>query len=319
MPVPNIAQPGRLTTSRAIIGAFYLQLQQDAGASWLERVSSLFQSDQESETYAWLGLSPALREWIGGRQAKGLREQGLVIRNKKFESTLEIPVDWMRRDKTGQIRIRIAEQAERANGHWAKLLAALIDNGGVGLCYDGQYFYDTDHSEGDSGVQSNLLSHDIVTTTAPTTVEMSTSILNATQALMAIKDDQGEPMNENARRFLVMVPLAFMAPAAAALGSTIIADTVSRTNTLLTLGSLGGFQYDLAVVPRLSWTTKWALFRADGAARALIRQEELPIQMTAQAEGSQVEFEHDAHRYGIKASRAVGYGYWQHAAQVQFT
>jgi hypothetical protein len=316
--MPTIPSPVRLTTSRAVIGQFYLALENDTGASWVGDVSPApFSSDQESETYAWLGQTPKLREWIGGRQAQGLMEQGFTIRNKKYESTLELPVDWMRRDKTGQILMRINEQAEAANDHWAELLSTLIEAGEASACYDGQYFFDTDHAEEDSGSQSNDLTYDVSTTTAPTTVEMSGAILAATQGLLGLKDGKGRYLNANARAFTVMVPLSFMGAAAAALGSTVIADTVSRTNTLITLGALGGFQYRLAINPRLSWTTKFALFRTGG--KALVRQEELAVQMAAQAEGSPAEFERDVHQYGIKTNRNVGYGYWQHAALTTLT
>jgi phage major head subunit gpT-like protein len=280
----------------------------------------LFQSDQESETYPWLGMAPAMREWIGGRQAKGFRENQVVIANKKYESTMEVPVDWLRRDKTGQIRVRIAEQTERANAHWAKLLNQLIIDGEAGVCYDGQFFFDTDHSEGDSGTQDNDIAVNITTTTAPTTGEMETAILTAIQQIIGFKDDQGEPMNENAQRFLVMVPVPFMSAAAAALGSSIIVDaSTSRSNTILTLSSMAGFQVSLAVAPRLTWTTKFAVFRADGQLGAFIRQEEEDITVDAIAEGSEEEFKNDRHLYGIKAIRNVGYGYWQKSCLVTFT
>lgn len=303
--------------SRAIIGRFYQALEQDAGVGWVDQISMLFQSDQASETYPWLGQSPTMREWIGGRNAKGLRENGITIANKKYEATLEIPVDWMRRDKTGQIQVRIDEMAQRTNAHWAKLLTVLIEAGESTNCYDGQYFFDTDHSEGDSGSQSNDISVDITTTTAPTAAEMETAILTATQKIMGFKDDQGEPMNEAARRFVVMVPPPFMAATAAALNNPII--TTGPTSFTNTLVNLGGFSYQLAINPRLSWTTKFALFRADGGASAIIRQEEEALQISALAEGSEEEFKHDRHLYGIKSMRNVGYGYWQKACLVTFT
>jgi phage major head subunit gpT-like protein len=306
--------------SRAIIGEFYMRLEQDLGASWVPQVSMKFTSDQESEDYKWLGMAPAMREWIGGRQAKGLRDSGITIANKKYESTMEIPVDWLRRDKTGQILVRIAEQTERANSHWAKLLNQLIIDGEATVCYDGQFFFDTDHSEGDSGAQDNDIAVDITTTTAPTTGEMETAILKAIQQIIGFKDDQGEPMNESAQKFLIMVPVPFMSAAAAALGSSIIIDaSTSRSNTILTLSSLAGFQVALAVAPRLTWTTKFAVFRADGQLSAFIRQEEEDVTVDAIAEGSEEEFKNDRHLYGIKAIRNVGYGYWQKACLVTFT
>lgn len=306
--------------SRAIIGRFYQALEQDAGMGWVDPVSMLFTSDQASETYAWLGQSPAMREWIGGREAKGFRENGITIANKKYEATLEIPLDWMRRDKTGQIQVRIDEMAQRANAHWAKLLTALIEAGEaatLGTCYDGQYFFDTDHSEGDSGTQSNDISVDITTTTAPTAAEMETAILTATQKIMGYKDDQGEPMNEAARSFVVMVPTPFMSATAAALNNPII--TTGSTSFTNTLVNLGGFNYQIAINPRLTWTTKFALFRADGGVSPFIRQEEESLQISALAEGSEEEFKNDRHLYGIKSMRNVGFGYWQKACLVTFT
>ena len=306
-------------SSRAIIGEFYATLEQDLGLSWIDSVSNLFDSNQESETYKWLGMAPGMREWIGGRQAKGFRNDGVTIVNKNFEATLEVLVDEIRRDKTGQVMVRVRELAERTNSHWASLLSALLIAGESAACYDGQFFFDTDHVEDDSGSQSNDISSDVTTTTAPTAGEFETAILKSIEQILGFKDNQGEPMNENARLFEIMVPVPFMASAAGAIGSQIIVDSsTSRSNRILTLGSLGGFQVALRVNPRLTWTTKFATFRADGQTKALIRQEEEGVTMSAIAEGSELEFKERKHHYGVKAIRNVGYGYWQRACLTTF-
>jgi len=310
----------QVLSSRAIIGEFYNTLEQDLGQSWIDGVSNYFTSNQESETYKWLGMTPAMREWIGGRQAKGFRNDGITIVNKDFEATLEVLVSEMRRDKSGQVMVRVRELAERTNAHWASLLSALLIAGESTVCYDGQFFFDTDHLEDDSGAQSNDLTSDITTTTAPTSGEMETAILKAIEAIMGFKDNQGEPMNENARAFEVMVPVPFMAAAAGAVGAQVIVDaSTSRSNRIITLGALGGFQVGVKVNPRLTWTTKFACFRTDGQTKALIRQEEEPVTMAAIAEGSEMEFTHKKHQYGVKAIRNVGYGFWQRAALTTFT
>lgn len=303
-------------SSRSIIGDFYHALEQNLGAGWIPGVSMYFESDQESESYKWLGQAPAMREWIGGRHAKGLRDNGVDIKNKKFEATLEIPVDWLRRDKTGQIMVRINEMARRANSHWASLLSTLIINGESSVCYDGQYFFDTDHSEGDSGSQSNDITYDVTTPATPTEDEMQSAILTGVQQIFSFKDDQGEPMNEDANRFLVMIPVSFMKAAGSALGATVINQS---SNLIQAVGSLGGFTFDLAVNPRLSWTDRFSLFRTDGDVSAFIRQEEEDISVAAIAEGSELEFNDDVHHYGIKAIRNVGFGYWQKACLITLT
>jgi phage major head subunit gpT-like protein len=311
-----------LITSRAIIGMFYKRLEQDLGQSWAGRISMPMNSDQEAETYAWLGQAPQMREWVGGRHAKGLRENGLTITNKKFEATLEIPKEWLERDKTGQIRVRINEMATRANSHWAKLLSQLIVNAESAVCYDGQYFFDTDHSEGDSGAQSNDISVDISalpvaahgSTTAPSPGELQQCILQGAQKILGFLDDQGEPMNENARQFLVMVPLSLWIPALTAVGVPMLDN--GNANVLMS-ASMDGFSFTIASNARLSaWTDKLAVFRTDSDVSAFIRQEEKPISMKAKAEGSEHEFDTDTHQYGIDARRNVGYGYWQNACLV---
>lgn len=304
-------------SSRAIIGEFYNTLEQDMGASYIPGITNLFQSNQESETYKWLGMAPAMREWIGGRQAKGFRENGLTITNKTFEATLEVLLDEMRRDKTGQVMVRVRELAQRTNAHWAKLVTTLLIAGETAVCYDGQYFFDTDHAEGDSGSQSNDITYAAATGTTPTTAEFEGAILKSVEQIIGLKDDQGEPMNENASSFLIMVPVVHMATAAAALKNPVIVDgSGARTNTIT---NIGGFNFELAVNPRLTWTDKFATFRTDAETKAIIRQEEEGVTVSAIAEGSELEFRENKHHYGVKAIRNVGYGYWQRACLTTFT
>ena len=287
--------------SRAIIGRFFNRLEAYVGTTWLDLVSMYFSSDQESETYNWLGMVPAMREWIGGRQAKGFRENGVTIRNKKFEATLEILVDWIRRDKTGQIDIRIDELVVRCVEHWTKLLSTFIANGTgatSGLCYDGQYFFDTDHSEGDSGTQLNLLAAgqvgalDVAAATTPTASEAVKAILGVVAYMLTYKDDQGEPINANAKNFLVMTSpnlWPYLAPA-------VVAEQITSGETnVIKMLEKDGFRISLACNPRLTYTTQFVTFRTDAPAKPLIRQEEEPLKVSALAEGSDEEFKNDRH------------------------
>lgn len=306
-------------SSRAIIGRFYQRLEVAQAASWVNQVGMYFSSDQESETYKWLGMAPAMREWIGGREAKGFRENGITIANRKFEATLEVPVDWMRRDKTGQIAVRINEMAGRTVNHWQSLLSGLIAAGESSVCYDGQYFFDTDHSEGDSGSQSNDITVDISavpaslhgTATLPSPEEIRAMVFKAIETILGFKDDVGEPLNEMARNFAVQVPTAWFTVAAAALSNPVLG---GDTNTI---ASLDGYSFSLSVNPRLTWTDKLAVFRTDGDVKPFIMQEEEGVTVSAVAEGSELEFDQDMHHYGVKAWRNVGYGFWQHACLVQ--
>lgn len=309
-------------SSRAIIGRYFMRLEQAPGLQWIGAISNLFQSDQEQETYRWLGQAPAMREWIGGRQAKGLSANGITIENKHFEATLEIPVRDMRRDKTTQIMARVDDLADRTNAHWAKLLSPLINNGEALLAYDGQYFFDTDHAEGSSGTQSNLLSVTVTdlptevagTATNPSVEQVNQAILKAISQMYGFKDDQGEPINENAREFFVMVPIPLWHVAQ---GATLPQGVTSINSTMLRV--MDNLNMTVVPNPRLTWTSDFAVFRTDAAIKPLIRQEETAVSLKAIAEGSELEFEHDVHRYGVDAWRNVGNGMWQYACKVKLT
>jgi phage major head subunit gpT-like protein len=302
-----------LISSRAVRGMYYQALEQSTSLGWLDAISNYFNSDQDVEKYAMLGMTPQMREWIGGRQSKGLRDASFEIRNKHFEATLEILLTDLRRDKTGQVRARINEFVARSDSHFATLLSTLLTNGESALCYDGQYFFDTDHSEGESGSQSNSITTDISAlpaavhgaATAPSPEEMQQAILKSIVTMFGFVDDQGEPINENASQFLVMVPVGLSLATQAAL-------TTVRQAGVSTF-DVENFTIRAAVNPRLTWTDKFATFRTDGSIKPLIRQEETKPVLQMKDENSEYAFDNKAIQLGIDSWRNVGYGRWQGA------
>ncbi len=313
--------------SRAIIGTFYNRLEVLTGASWVNALSMYFASNQASEDYKWLGMSPRMREWVGGRHAKGLRENGLTIINKKYEATLELDVDEMRRDKTGQIMIRLDEMAMGTVEHWATLLSLFIDAGEgttYGNAYDAVPFFSASHSNGDSGTWKNLLTSsevpalNVSTASAPTPTEFAKAIFAVIAYLMKnVKDDQGQMFNKTARNWAVMV------------GSPDIYVPLEQATTNRVVIDTGGAAYDNPMPqskfkvsaefnPELTSFNGFYITRTDSIVKPFIRQEEVGVKMSAVAEGSELEFENDVHHYGIKALRNVGYGYPELMAKCTF-
>jgi len=311
---------GKGLTSTGIIGELYLRLSDPAPDSWAAKIAMKVDSNQEIETYPWIGMAPMMREWVGGREPKGFLDNQITVQNKKYEATLEVLCDWIRRDKTGQVMIRIADMTRRANGHWASLLSTLILAGAATDCYDGQYYFDTNHSEGSSGTNDNDISIDISaiaarvhgSTTMPSPEEMQSCIMQAIVQIMKVKDDQGQPFNEDASEFLVLVPPGLYFPALTA---------VALPATTLSSHSLDmkNVSIDVQMDARSTWTDSFAVFRTDSETKPLIMQDEVPLQVSAVAEGSELEFKEDKHWYGVWASRNVAYGFWQMACYVTMT
>lgn len=302
-------------SSRAVRGFFYEALEAKVDAGWIALICNMFTSDQESETYKWLTQSPVMREWIGGRNAKGFQSNGITIENKEFEASIEIFLKDLRRDKTGQLRMRMADLVKRSYTHWKSLVSTLILNGTSGLAYDGQAFFSASHSEGNSGTYKNLLTSseygvlNVTTPTAPTAAEMAAALMAVVTHFYTFKDDQGEPRNEEALKFLCMVPVPLFGATQAAVTSNILQGASGSFDN-----PLKGTNFSIEVVPnaRLTWTDAFCVFRADAQAKPFICQQETEVDLKMKAEGSDFEFDNNAWQVGIDATRNVGFGMpWQ--------
>ncbi len=126
------------------------------GQTYWERIATLVPSSTKEEKYGWMGQFPRLREWLGDRVIKGIALHDYAIRNRKFESTIGVPRDDIEDDSYGVFAPLFREMGHAANNHPDELVFDLLPKGFSELCYDGQYFFDTDHPVGneETGITS---------------------------------------------------------------------------------------------------------------------------------------------------------------------
>jgi phage major head subunit gpT-like protein len=123
-----------------------------AGArTFAAEVAMTVPSNSAEERYGWLGSFPRLREWIGDRHVVGLAVSGHTIVNRKFEVTLAVPKTDIEDDRYGVYGPAMEEMGRAAAEHPDELLFGLLAAGFATPCYDGQYFFDTDHPVGGGG------------------------------------------------------------------------------------------------------------------------------------------------------------------------
>jgi len=285
-------------------------MQEDKNASWVDAIIDDRSSDQITETYVDLGAPPPMREWIGRRAPKTIRNESFPITAKKYETSVVIPRDDLVLVNSDLIRRKYIQplMARAGSQHIKKLATTALIDAEAALCFDGQYFFDTDHVSAASGSQSN----DTTATGAgsgatPTALEATTAIMKVIQLMLAFKDDQGEICNDEQDTFLVMIPLPYMEPFNVALNANLTSG--GQSNTL----KVQGLNFQLAVNPRLTWTTKFAVFAQNNGAKPLIHQFVEAPRFSAKAEGSDFEHDEDAHEYGVSVWRTVGYGAWSSA------
>lgn len=278
--------------------------------TYYQDLATRIQSNSDSETYKWLGAIPRMREWGTGRLARGMRTESYSVENLKYEATLEVDRDEISDDKTGQIRIRIAELAERAATHKDFLIAQLLINGETGgfNSYDGVSFFNDAHVSGASGTQDNNLTATAANPNNPTTDEFKTALRAAIGAMMNFKDDQGEPMSTSATGLVCVVPTTMFMTALEAVSATVVSNT---SNVLQGVARV-------VLFPWLTDASKWYLLKTDGVIRPFIFQDREPVEFTALSEESDEGFRREKFLYGVRARYRLTYGYWQYAVRVDF-
>lgn len=120
-----------------------------------ERVATTVPSTTSQENYGWLGEIPGLREWIGERFIQNLEAHDYSIKNKDYELTVGVDRNKFQDDEYGIYAPMMEQMGFSARSHPDELVFALLAAGFTTECFDGQFYFDTDHPVGD-GVVSNM-------------------------------------------------------------------------------------------------------------------------------------------------------------------
>lgn len=296
--------------SRNVRGEFLRQMAVADGASWVGAIASpVIGSDRASEDYYDLFDVPPLREAKGVRAPETLAERSYTLRNVEYERSIKLKDTIVRRSKLPILQLKLRQLAIRLVEHWAYLLSTLMEDGTSTIAWspDGEYFYDTDHSIGDSGTQSNDITVDVSaqpcsvhgTATAPSMGEAAYTMLRCFEALWGFKDTAGQPRNEGVMDFLVKVPPTLAGVfAMAAKAPTLEAGDANPVAGM-----------NVRVVPnaRLSWTDSISVTVADQT--AFMRQEEDGPNTDHLGKGTTFYIQNNkTHFFGVDVTRAAGYG-----------
>lgn len=108
-------------------------------------IASVVPSSSAEETYGWLGQIQTFREWVGPRVVHNLSAHTYTIRNRDYENTVSVGRNDFEDDKYGIFGPAFSEMGRAAAEFPDQLVFALLAAGFETTCYDGQYFFDTDH------------------------------------------------------------------------------------------------------------------------------------------------------------------------------
>lgn len=125
-----------------------------------KKIAKLVKSNGKSNTYEWLSQFPAFREWVGSRLHKVFKETAYTVVNRKFECTVDVQRTDIEDDNFGQYGTIAESAGQSATDLMNDLVFQALAAGFTSTCYDGQFFFDTDHpvfpNEDGSGVAATV-------------------------------------------------------------------------------------------------------------------------------------------------------------------
>lgn len=151
---------GKLVTNNiGYKAAFQEGFTEAAKEQTYQRIATVVPSNTREEEYGWLKDIPQIREWFGDRVINALADDGYKIKNRKFELTVSVKGDDINDDRVGIYAPRFKFMGDEVARFPNRMVYELLKAGFATNCYDGQYFFDTDHpytkKDGTVGTQSN--------------------------------------------------------------------------------------------------------------------------------------------------------------------
>jgi len=294
---------GGLIVNKANLEAVFLNLKTifnkafEAAPSIWQQTTMLVPSGSSQNNYNWLSRFPKMRRWMGEKFIKQFEAFKYAIVNEDWEATVAVNRNDIDDDTLG-IYAPMAQEA----GYSAKQLPDEIDaelkNGAfTALCYDGQYFYDTDHPVAGASVSNKgtaVLSN-------ASQAAAAAGYGAARLAIMSFKDEEGRPLN-------LIGDTLEVPPALETIRRMLMENDKLADDTPNPYKGTA----KLLVNPRLESTTAWMLHVTTRPVKPFIYQErKAPVfvqQTDAQADDV---FMRKEFKFGAEARAAGGYAFWQ--------
>ena len=253
-------------------------------------IATVTPSTTDTETYAWLGDIPGMREWIGEREIQNLTASEYTIKNKSYEATIGIDRDVIEDDRIRLWSSNISALAQNAAKNPDKLIFRLLAEGFTSKCFDGKPFFSDAHKTGGKTVSN--MSHAKLSLDA---------YIAARASMMSLTNSKGEP--------LALVPDKLVVPPALEKEARdiLVADFINGTKN-----TMQGTAKPLVAPQLAGHDSAWFLLCTTQPVKPLIYQErKKPKFVSKTNETDDNVFMSKQFLYGVDARGNAGYGFWQ--------
>lgn len=277
----------------------------EAAPRMWESIAMQIPGMSRSTLFAWLANQSLVREWVGQRHYKGLSTRTWQVTPRKWELSYEFSRDQIDDDLSGLVQMALMDAASQAQtwiDHENNYIASTLEAGISSLCFDGQFFFDTDHPIDVDGVTSGTFDNDLAN--ALTHAGFNTAI----STIKGYKRANGMPAVSPGGYTLLVPPALEMAAK-----QVVEIDTLSPGTAYGLFGTGGASKNPFVgaatveVNPYLTDATRWYLLARGGVMRPLMFVMRRPLEVEQQGPGSTIYFEEEKIRFGGSARYEVSY------------
>ena len=269
----------------------------DAAPSIWEKTTMKVPSGSSQNNYPWLSQFPKMRKWIGDKVIKKLAAHTYTVVNDDWEATVEVDRNDIKDDNLGMYGPQAQEAGFSAKQLPDEIDADLKNNAFANQCYDGQYYYDTDHPVAGESVSNK----GTAALSAANKAAAAASYGAARLAIMSFTDDEKRPLG--------LVPdVLEVGPALEATGKILVGNPKLEDDKPNPYHGTA----TLVVNPRLTSATQWMLHVTNRPLKPFFYQDrEAPNFVQQTTPESDSVFMRKKFRFGAEARAAGGYGLWQ--------
>lgn len=298
--IPSLLLPGLRTE-------FDLAYRSEIENNSIAKIATVINTSRPSQTYAWLGAPPAMREFVDERRPGSMAQNSATIEDKVFESSIAVDRRAIEDDQFDLIRMRVQDLARRVVDHKHQLIVEALLSGFSQPGYDGANFFSLTHPVG-TGTYSNTLSSELD----------EDGLIAATAGIALIPDDQGIPLGIVPDTLLVGPSLMWRAQALVESPVTVYLGNVDHTAASSPYANPFAGKLKVVVSPFISGASAnyWFLLDTKRPMRSVILQQrsDVPVEFSAiESPNSESAWMRDRYLYGVRGRYNVGFGLWQTA------
>lgn len=310
-------------TSRDVQALIYYSLAAPVSDTFISRVSTGPITTQNGVLrLVGTGAPRGVRKFVAPRTTEDMSTIPLTVLCDRWETGFRIGIPEMTRDMVGLVKSYIRQSlSEPLQTFWYEQATRALELGTTtNLAPSDEAataFFATTHARYKSGTQVNLTSTAITAAATPTLTELETSLWNLIGNFRSLKNDQGRPIIGQ-HDFTMVVPPRWEKVCKQLIGAGYLNQGGVLTENALHLNVNGNSTtVTLELNPFLTSSAAYYLLANDG--RTMVLAQEHEPKYGKKAEGSDFEYDNDAHEHGVIVSGGIGLWRWESAQKQVFT